>query len=139
MSRNALPGLAFSIALLLAGSTYAAADLKGFNAAGPVAAAGVDQDEFSAPLGATGNGQAPISPMSQAFTAQDLSIRGDTITVRPIHEATGYWAFLSSLPEPADWVLMLIGFGVIGAALRGFVVTNRRLARLQAEESDEVS
>ena len=41
------------------------------------------------------------------------------------------------LPEPASWALMLLGFGMIGAALRGFVVANRRLARLQPEESDD--
>jgi len=37
------------------------------------------------------------------------------------------------LPEPASWALILIGFGMIGAALRGFVVANRRLARLQPD------
>jgi hypothetical protein len=40
------------------------------------------------------------------------------------------------LPEPASWALMLIGFGMIGAALRGFIVANRRLARLQPEEGE---
>jgi hypothetical protein len=40
------------------------------------------------------------------------------------------------LPEPASWVLMLIGVGMIGGALRGFVVTNRNLARLQPEDVD---
>jgi len=40
------------------------------------------------------------------------------------------------LPEPASWALMLIGFGMIGAALRGFVVANRRLARLQPEDGE---
>jgi hypothetical protein len=38
------------------------------------------------------------------------------------------------LPEPASWVLMLIGVAMIGGALRGFVLTNRNLARLQPEE-----
>jgi hypothetical protein len=41
------------------------------------------------------------------------------------------------LPEPASWALMLLGFGMIGGALRGFVVANRRLARLQPEDTDE--
>ncbi len=40
------------------------------------------------------------------------------------------------LPEPAIWVLMLIGVAMIGGALRGFVVTNRNLARLQPEDPD---
>jgi len=51
----------------------------------------------------------------------------------------GVWDFVNRvrygrLPEPASWGLMLIGFGMIGAALRGFVVASRRLARLQPEE-----
>lgn len=41
------------------------------------------------------------------------------------------------LPEPAGWALMLVGFGLIGGALRGLVVANRRLARLQEGEPEE--
>jgi hypothetical protein len=41
------------------------------------------------------------------------------------------------LPEPASWALMLIGFATIGGALRGLVVANRRLARLQPDESED--
>ena len=40
------------------------------------------------------------------------------------------------LPEPASWALILIGFGMIGAALRGFVLANRRLARLQPDDAE---
>jgi hypothetical protein len=40
------------------------------------------------------------------------------------------------LPEPASWALILIGFGMIGGAVRGFVVANRRLAKLQPEETE---
>jgi hypothetical protein len=61
----------------------------------------------------------------------------------PAHGALGVWNFVDRvrygrLPEPASWALMLIGFGMIGGALRGFVVANRRLARLQPEDGDEV-
>jgi hypothetical protein len=42
----------------------------------------------------------------------------------------------AGLPGPASWVLMVIGVGMIGGALRGFVVASRRLARLQPEELD---
>jgi len=38
------------------------------------------------------------------------------------------------LPEPASWALMVIGVGMIGGALRGFVVANRRLAGLQPDD-----
>jgi hypothetical protein len=55
--------------------------------------------------------------------------------------AAGVWDIVNRvrygrLPEPASWALMLIGFGMIGAALRGFVVASRRLARLQPEDSE---
>jgi hypothetical protein len=53
----------------------------------------------------------------------------------------GVWGFLKrvksgGLPEPASWALILIGFGMIGGAVRGFVVANRRLARLQPEDAE---
>jgi hypothetical protein len=59
----------------------------------------------------------------------------------PGHAAAGVWDIVNRvryghLPEPASWALMLIGFGMIGAALRGFVVANRRLARLQPEDGE---
>jgi hypothetical protein len=59
----------------------------------------------------------------------------------PAHGAAGVWDIVNRvryghLPEPASWALMLIGFGMIGAALRGFVVANRRLARLQSEDGE---
>jgi len=53
----------------------------------------------------------------------------------------GVWDIVNKLrygrlPEPASWALMLIGFGMIGGALRGFFVANRRLARLQPEDGE---
>jgi hypothetical protein len=66
--------------------------------------------------------------------------RGETRT--PIaHSPTGLRALVErvrdgGLPEPASWALMLIGFGMIGGALRGFIVANRRLAGLQPEDTE---
>ena len=56
--------------------------------------------------------------------------------------AFGLWDIINQvryggLPEPASWALMLIGFGMIGGALRGFMLANRRLAGLQPEDSGE--
>jgi hypothetical protein len=42
----------------------------------------------------------------------------------------------AGLPSPGNWLLMVIGVGMIGGALRGFIVANRALARLQPEELD---
>lgn len=57
------------------------------------------------------------------------------------HDSLSVWDFLNAvrygrLPEPASWALILIGFGMIGGALRGFVVANRRLAKLQPEDTE---
>jgi hypothetical protein len=45
-------------------------------------------------------------------------------------------ASYGGLPEPAGWLLMLIGVAMIGGALRGFFVASRALARLQPEDQD---
>ena len=62
----------------------------------------------------------------------------------PAHRGPfGFWELINQvryggLPEPASWTLMLIGFGMIGGALRGFMIANRRLAGLQPIEADDV-
>jgi hypothetical protein len=59
---------------------------------------------------------------------------------RPRRPAT-FWEMMErvrydGLPEPASWALVLVGFGMIGGALRGFMLANRRLARLRADEAE---
>ncbi|HSZ52545.1 MAG TPA: hypothetical protein VK801_13310 [Caulobacteraceae bacterium] len=39
-------------------------------------------------------------------------------------------------PSPTSWLLLVIGVGMIGGALRGFMLANRALARLQPEERE---
>lgn len=42
-----------------------------------------------------------------------------------------------NLPESAGWALVIAGFMIIGGALRGLIVVNRRLNRLRSgDESD---
>jgi hypothetical protein len=74
-----------------------------------------------------------------AQTADPLPVAGNVPNVqdRNLHissdhsrAATGF----GRLPEPSAWVLLLIGLGMIGFALRGLVAANRRLARLEASE-----
>lgn len=42
---------------------------------------------------------------------------------------------LDGLPEPATWALFIIGFGMIGSAIRGLIVANRRLAKLRSDDT----
>ena len=37
---------------------------------------------------------------------------------------------VAAVPEPATWAMMMVGFAVVGAMLRGLVMTDRRLATL---------
>lgn len=81
----------------------------------------------------TADPEADALPLSQ--------VAGSHAKAAPAHGALGVWDFVNRvryghLPEPASWALMLIGFGMIGGALRGFVVANRRLARLQPEDGE---
>lgn len=73
-------------------------------------------------------------PLSQAAGAQTWGGRKvqQTPAVSSLSSSSG------RLPEPSQWALILVGFAMIGAALRGFMVTNRRLARLREEEGAEV-
>ena len=86
--------------------------------------------DFSGPTG-LGAPSADALPLSQFAAGKGASA----------HAHAGVWDFLDRvrygrLPEPASWALILIGFGMIGGAVRGFVVANRRLARLQPEDSE---
>jgi hypothetical protein len=75
---------------------------------------------------------AALTPSANTFAAEPVTTRGPA--GRPAAK-TGD-GDLGGLPEPASWLLMMIGVGMIGAALRGFVVTNRHLARLQPDQFD---
>jgi hypothetical protein len=82
---------------------------------------------------------ANINPEADALPLSQFA--GAHAKPTPTHGAVDVWDIVDRvryghLPEPASWALMLIGFGMIGAALRGFVVANRRLARLQPEDGE---
>jgi hypothetical protein len=83
---------------------------------------------------------ANLSPDAETDALPLSRFAGSHAKPAPVH-AAGVWDIVNRvrygrLPEPASWALMLIGFGMIGAALRGFVVANRRLARLQPEDGE---
>lgn len=87
------------------------------------------------PLDAVTGEGATALPLSKFLT-------GDT-RIAAARGPFGLWDFLNrvrygGLPEPASWALILIGFGMIGGALRGFVVASRRLAGLQPDAVDVI-
>jgi len=84
---------------------------------------------------------ANLNPAAEADALPLSQFAGTRAKPAPAHGADGVWDIVNRvryghLPEPASWILMLIGFGMIGGALRGFVVANRRLARLQPEDGE---
>jgi hypothetical protein len=105
------------------------------------------QDHYGAD-GATTNGEfagasklANLGPVAESDALPLSQFAGAHAKPGPGHGVDGVWDIVNRvrygrLPEPASWALMLIGFGMIGAALRGFVVANRRLARLQPEDGE---
>jgi hypothetical protein len=85
---------------------------------------------------------ANLDPYAESDALPLSQFAGARAKPAPAHGAIDMWDFVNRvrygrLPEPASWALLLIGFGMIGAVLRGFVVANRRLARLQPEEGEE--
>lgn len=94
-------------------------------------------------LGDLGNtAAAPAVALDGGPAAEALPLSqfaGEPVNPPAAHEQKGVWGFVNKLrygglPEPASWALIVIGFGMIGAALRGFVMANRKLAKLQSED-----
>ena len=78
----------------------------------------------------SGEATAPL-PLSQVAGGPDVTSGSGRLSLSDLINQIRY----GGLPEPASWALMLIGFGMIGGALRGFMIANRRLAGLQPDES----
>jgi hypothetical protein len=97
-----------------------------------------------APLSVTHSGvvYSPAAPAFDAATAEqpkiaDLPAWASSYFVADgrTHGKNGFGALeFGSLPEPAAWVLILIGTAMICGALRGLIMANRRLARLRDDD-----
>lgn len=75
--------------------------------------------------------RAPKSPARSGPVSADQSDVADidaVITPRNVQSI--------GRPSPTSWLLLVIGVGMIGGALRGFIMANRALARLQPEERE---
>jgi hypothetical protein len=109
---------------------------------GAEANAGAAPWDFAAQGGAERDGLGGFESGAESATALPLAqFAGASATAVSTHGSAGAWDSArrdryGGLPEPASWALILIGFGMIGAALRGLVETNRRLAHLQHSESE---
>ena len=155
----------FSLALLLVASSLAMAPRApaatvpatvphpaeaGSDASAPSYAAGVDGSATQSGVpwdGGAGRSGFELGP-GGAPVADPLPLSkftGPAALAPPVttseENRSGVLGFLKSvkdagLPEPASWALILIGFGMIGAAIRGFVLANRNLSRLQPDDSE---
>jgi hypothetical protein len=73
-----------------------------------------------------------IQDGTQVSGAEPLSSAGsapDQGAASPVDHGHG-----AHLPEPSTGILLIVGLGTIGFALRGLVAANRRIARLEAAE-----
>ena len=123
------------------------AQFDGPTIASHLAGAAIDDASVFAPLVVNGAGDAPtigaLSATSELLTVRSLSATGSRAPIRPARDASDAWDLLgdvtlnglTGVPEPTTWALMLVGFAMIGGALRGLLMANRRLARLRADES----
>jgi hypothetical protein len=63
------------------------------------------------------SGGTATTPTLLTLTAGTYYMEVDTVSV-PKELVTGGLTLLSSVPEPAAWTMMLLGFGALGAAVR---------------------
>jgi len=130
-------GLALAVAVLAVGPGTARADdaatssWSDANASSQPAESNLDFNGLSArtqdlaPAATASNGQVavPLSRLGESPIGSDAApAAADAKT-----SALG-------LGGPQAWGLVVIGVGLIGAAIRGFLVANRRLAKLRAED-----
>ena len=134
---------ASSLALLvLVGSSVVA-----LSADAPSGVSATAQPGWKTLYGAPGfhiDGPAPapgLAPLASddLLPTDSLSLFDDDVRVDSTHDVDGGRGLFGrngrgSLPEPATWALFIIGFGMIGAAIRGLVVANRRLAKLRSDD-----
>ncbi len=108
---TATPSFGFApVTVTQSGVTYAPADPTG-----------VQESESAAPLADLPAWAAPAQSSPKP---------------RGVIESFGIGPF-GNLPEPATWGLLLAGFAIIGGALRGLILANRRLDRLRADEEPD--
>ena len=106
------------------------------NATGPT----VDGSSGSAATGGFASDVPGIDgSASEIYTIGGKPLSTSAMIAAP--ESTGPWAFLDKLifkgiPAPATWALILVGFVMIGVAVRGLLLANRRLSRLRSHDDE---
>jgi hypothetical protein len=137
MSKSRLFGMAGFLAVSILASigyTDAKAAEPTASADRPPASARPVHDRQVADLATTNGSVQPVVVSGVARSADALagSARASSVAARAAKRNAAHGV----LPNPGNWVLMVIGVGMIGGALRGFIVANRALARLQPDDLD---
>jgi hypothetical protein len=73
-----------------------------------IVANGLGFTQFSSPTLFTGSASAPTF-LTGSFTLNNPFFGNGNLTISPI---------ASDVPEPATWIMMILGFGLVGAAMR---------------------
>jgi hypothetical protein len=143
LSKTPLTGVISALALLLAVATSSSANsaVGGFGEAATAADTERPTMDFShagskaadLPLDSVSGEATQPLPLSQVAGGSVATPASAPMSLGDLINQIRY----GGLPEPASWALMLIGFGMIGGALRGFMIANRRLAGLQPEEAED--
>ena len=66
--------------------------------------------------------QIQFTLLSASNAPNDFAIGPVTFSTTPIS---------AGIPEPATWAMMIVGFAMVGGALRGLILSDRRLAKLE--------
>lgn len=133
MSKAQLAGLVGALVAYAGGSGSLAAATPG-GATTPPAAARAHEIHSDLDLATLKSAEARPGPKNLAAPAGALASQSDASGVNT--DLNSRYVQPIGRPSPTSWLLLVIGVGMIGGALRGFIVANRALARLQPEERD---
>jgi hypothetical protein len=66
------------------------------------------------------------------FTLTSASLHPNDFAIGPVTFGSTPLTVFPGVPEPSTWAMMLAGFAMIGAVLRGLILSERRLAGLDS-------
>jgi PEP-CTERM motif len=65
-----------------------------------------------------------------AFDAMGWNVKVDALTYANTSTASIYRSYIAAIPEPSTWAMMIIGFGLVGGAMRRQIRTKVKFATI---------